>query len=379
MRPALRALVLTLAMAAGAAHAAGYAELAAAIRAGDAAQVQALLAQGVDASATDGKGAAPVLVAASRGKHDITRQLIARGADLNVRYAAYYDATPLMLAVNNRDGEMVRLLLEAGAQVDLVDSNGDPALNWACFHGDLGIVDQLLRHRANVQLVGHGTALEVSMRRGHQPLVERLLDHLGQRRTLAGTELALQRAVDAGDADAVRAALRSGAVADGGDDTGRSLLARAARQGRSDVVAMLLAAGAKADAADAIGFTPLFEAARDGHLAVVRELLDRGADANRVALRNGLGMTPLHAAAGSGRSEIVALLVARGARVDARDIEQATALSWAINNDMPTALRLVALGADPDLAPQGGSSPRQLARQRDLKDLLAAMDKRRPG
>lgn len=364
-------------MAAGA-HAAGYPELAAAIRAGDAAAVQGLLAQGVDPSASEGQAAAPILIAASRGKHDIARALLAKGANRDVRYAAYYDATPLMLAINNRDLAMARLLVEAGAAVDLVDRNGDPAINWACFYGDLPAVNLLLAHGARTTQVGHGDALQVSMRRGHQPLVQRLLEHRGERRALAAAEQRLVAAIDRDDAEGLRAALRDGADPSARDDTHRSVLARAARQGRDALVALLLEAGAAPDAADAIGFTPLFEAARDGRLAAAELLIRGGADVNRAALPAGLAMTPLHAAAGAGRGEMVALLARHGARLDARDAEQATPLAWAINAEGDAALRLASLGADPDLAPQGGSSPRQLAEQRGLKALLAAMRPARP-
>ncbi len=374
----LAAMVIASSAAWAAAAAPGYADLVAAIRAGETAQVRQLLADGVDASATDGKGAAPLLVAASRGKHDIVRLLLARGAAPDVRYAAYYDATPLMLALNNRDLAMARMLLEGGAQVNLVDRNGDPALNWACFYGDLDAVNLLLSHGADATLSGHGTALEVATRRGFQPLVERLSEHMGRRHALSAAEQQLQQAIDTGALDALRAALKAGAAADALDSTGRSMLARAARQGRADAVAALLDAGARIDAPDPIGFTPLFEAARDGHLAVARLLLDRGANANQVALRNGLLMTPLHAAAGSGRTELVELLAARGARLDALDAERATPLAWAINSDETTALKLVELGANPDLVPTTGPSPRQLAQERELKGLLAAMARRRP-
>lgn len=373
-------VVLMFALAAVAARAQGYAELATAIRAGDTAAVQALLAAGVSPSQTDGKGAAPLLMAASRGQHATVRALLAAGANADPRLASYYDATPLMLAVNNRDLPMAKLLLEGGAKVDLVDSNGDPALNWACFYGDLPAVELLLQFHANATLVGHGSALEVAMRRGHQALVERLVDHLKLRTVPAAQDQRLIAAIDSADVAATKAALEAGANPNALDATGRPLLGRAARQGNAEIIALLLATGADPNAADRIGFTPLFEAARDGQIDSVRELLQGGADPNRTAKPGGIGMAPLHAAAAAhpASPEVLRLLVRAGARVDARDAEQATPLMWAINGDAAAALALIELGADPDLVPKDGPSPRATAQERELKDALAAMQRRKP-
>jgi ankyrin repeat protein len=377
----LPAWLLALAVTSAAqAQTPGYAELAAALRAGDTAAVQALLAAGVSPSVSDGKGAAPLLMAASRGQHANARALLAAGANPDPRLASYDDATPLMLAINNRDLPMAQLLLDGGAQVDLVDRHGDPALNWACFYGDLPAVELLLQHHANAALVGHGSALEVAMRRGHQAVVERLVDHLKVRSVPATLDQPLITAIDHADVAATKAALEAGANPNALDATGRPLLGRAARGRSAEIVALLLATGADPNAADRIGFTPLFEAARDGRLDNVRELLLRGADANRTARACGLGMTALHAAASAhpvnpDTPALMRLLVRAGARVDARDAEQATPLMWAVNADTAAAITLVELGADPDLVPAEGSSPRATATDRELKDLLAAMQR----
>lgn len=373
------AALLTAVIVAPAVWAAGYSELAAAIRAGDEAQVSQLLQSGVDASTADkaadgAAGAAPLLIAASRGKHAIARRLLAAGAMPDPRFAAYYDATPLMLAVNNHDAEMSSLLLDGGAQINAVDSNGDPALNWAAYYGDLPLVELLLARGADPRLVGHGNALEVAMRRGHQAVVERLLDHQKLRRALTPVEAEAEAAIDHDDAGALRAAMARGAPASLIDSTGRPALSRAARGGRLATLRVLLDANAPVNATDALGFTALFEAARDGQVAAARLLLDRGAAVGHVAQRNGLNLTALHAAASTAQAEVIGLLIERGAPLNARDVEGATALGWAINaEDTQAALVLVRSGADPDIAATGADSPRQIASERKLSALLAVM------
>lgn len=338
----------SLGFALGAAQASPYDDLAAAIRAGDLGQVRQLLARGASARDADAGKAAPLVIAASRGKHDIARALLAAGADPDPRYAAYHDATALMLAVNNRDLAMAELLLERGAGIDLVDSSGDPALHWAVFWGDGPLVDLLLRYKPRTDLVGHGPAVEVAMRRGHQALVARLLDYRGERvRPDVGTSV-LIAAIEADDGRAVRTVLAAGANVDALDDTGRPVLARAARQGRLRALEALLNAGATVDALDRIGFSPLMEAARDGQLAACRALAARGAKLDRHAGPRGLAMTPVHLAVAGGQGEVLRWLAEGGAPLDAVDAEGAPPLAWAGGADKkPLAELLLALGAKP--------------------------------
>jgi hypothetical protein len=75
---------------------------------------------------------------------------------------------------------------------------------------------------------------------------------------------------------------------------------------------------------------------------------------------------------------VLRLLVGAGAPLNAKDKEGATPLLWAVNADVVAAITLVDLGADPDLPAQDGSSPRKAAAARELKELQAAMQRRKP-
>jgi ankyrin repeat protein len=358
----------------GSSRAAGYDELIAAIKADDTAQVRSLLEAGVPATVM-GKPeqSAPLVVAVVRKQPDIARLLLDGGADPDVRHASYYNATALMLAVNNRDAAMTQLLLDGGAKVNLTDKAGDSALNWATFYGDAAIAELLLARGIDATLFGHGNALDVAMRRGHQNLVQRYTDYLQRRRPMADNEAALFVAIESGDVAAARAALAGGARIDALDSTHRTALSAAARRGDVAMTTALLDAGAEIDATDPIGFTALMEAARDGHAEVVALLLERGADLAHRAAANGLELSALHLAAAAGRPDTVRLLVQRGAPIDALDSELATPLLWATNQQPEIAVLLVQLGADADLAPKEGQSPRRIAEERKIEPLLAAL------
>jgi ankyrin repeat protein/cell wall assembly regulator SMI1 len=84
-----------------------------------------------------------------------------------------------------------------------------------------------------------------------------------------------------GDVVTCGALLRAGALPDTRDQRGRTALHGAASEGHVEIAQMLLAAGAGVDAADTEwGYTPLMEAAAYGHTGMVRLLLSHGADAN---------------------------------------------------------------------------------------------------
>lgn len=380
MRTRNMAAALLLSMCfGGIAHAGSYDALATAIKAGDVAQVTALLAGGLSPSvAGKEKQSAPLVLAVATKNHAIAKLLLDKGANPDARHATYYNATALMLAVNNRDVEMAKLLLAAGAKVNLTDKAGDSALNWATFHGDAALAELLLSHQIDATLFGHGNALDVAMRRGHQPLVERYVDYLGRRQPVAPADQAMFRAVAAGDVRALKGAIAAGANVHASDSTGRSALAMAARKGDVWMAEALLDAGARVDAQDPIGFTALHEAVRDGKQDIVALLVLRKADVRVRAGANGLALTPLHLAAAGGNVSVVGMLLKNGADLNARDTESATPLLWATNQSPDMAVILVRIGADPDIASTEGDSPRTIAEKRKitaLLDAIAAMTK----
>merc|ERR1719166_167197 len=93
-------------------------------------------------------------------------------ADLNVR-ASQHGQTALMLAVSHGRLDMVDLLLEAGADVNIRDEDGSTALMCAAEHGHMEIVKLLMRHPdINIAPADNDglTALSVAMEAGHRDI-----------------------------------------------------------------------------------------------------------------------------------------------------------------------------------------------------------------
>jgi ankyrin repeat protein len=88
-------------------------DLLSAIRQGDAAAVKALLAQGTPADAKYRYDRTALSFAADRGDVEIVKLLLERGADVNAK-DTFYGATPLTWAASNGHVEVARLLLARG-------------------------------------------------------------------------------------------------------------------------------------------------------------------------------------------------------------------------------------------------------------------------
>jgi ankyrin repeat protein len=90
-------------------------DLFAAVRKGDAAAVRALLDKGVDVNTKFRYDATALSYASDRGHLEVVKLLLERKAEVNVK-DTFYSATPLIWAAQKGHTEIVRVLLEHGAQ-----------------------------------------------------------------------------------------------------------------------------------------------------------------------------------------------------------------------------------------------------------------------
>lgn len=241
--------------------------------------------------------------------------------------AAYANATVLGIATQVGDEEVVKALIEAGADLHVKDEEGATALDWA----------KKLKHEKIANL------LEAAMAKNPQK---------------SDPGEALIFAVDGGDVEAVKKCLQAGADVNVRDERNKTKgftpLMLAVRSGKEEIVAVLLDAGAAVDAKDehpgkdnnsgfsfvyreadvdevlgagyAMHRTALGWAAAGSYTKLVQLLIARGSDVNAV---DRVSETPLTLAARKGSVEIVTTLMKAGADVNARNRAKETALSLA--------------------------------------------------
>ncbi len=354
-------------------HAQDTGDLFAAIERTDVTSLRNALEAGADANAINEAGSSALFEAVRKQSLDACRLLVAAGADVNFVNEQNIGATPLMMAVGYKEPQIVNLLLENDADVNLADANGDPAINWAAYYGYTDIAERLLKAGADTEQVGHGNPREIAMRRGHQTFVS-LMARLADIPLPSPDTALLIEAINSENLDALEDALALGASPSATDFTGRPVLGLAARTGNAALVKRLVEAGASPDAADEIGFSPLMEAARDGKTDVVQYLLSLEVDANRRSNASALHLTPMHMAALSGNAGIVRLLAQAGASLDPQGRDGGTPMIWALSESkMATVEALLDLGADAAIKNKFGFSAIDFARQLQNNELLQKM------
>jgi ankyrin repeat protein len=89
-------------------------ELLAAARKGDVDAVKALLAKGADVNAKNSYGATALSYAADKGHLEVVKVLLENKADVNTK-DTFYKASPLDWAIMRSRFDIVRALVEAGA------------------------------------------------------------------------------------------------------------------------------------------------------------------------------------------------------------------------------------------------------------------------
>jgi len=248
-----------------------------------------LLQKGADVNAKDSYDYTSVMYAAkgtSSKALDVVKYLVNKGAQLNAKN--YYNNNALQLAVLADNGNIVKHLIEKGAEGELSD-----LLMLAVRYGKelTKSVKVLVNKGANVNKVSgpteypyiNDTILIIAAQNDYMEIVKTLLEK--------------------GANFNVRCHSRSWCV-------GKDTMIYAANFGNLDVIQLLLSKGANKDVQDKIGNTPLMMAARNGEETVAQFLLDQGANVNLI---NDKGYSALTYAYEQGHENVFELLKAHGA------------------------------------------------------------------
>ena len=248
---------------------------------------------------------------------------------------------PLSVAASVGFGEMLKLLMDRGADPNKTNGGGGTALHAAAGLASAAHVRMLLERDANPNILDDNgdTPLSIAAKAGRDEAIELLLALKADPNLKTGKAwTALQYATDDGDLALTRLLLDAKSDVNDATLTGWSPLHLAAANGHEAIVKLLLECGAICGAREKDGWTPLHLAAANGHEAIVQLLLDRGAD---VTASNEAQRTSLHMAAVNKHEPIVRLLLDHGADVAVQDKDRWTPLHMAARNGHESIVRLL--------------------------------------
>jgi uncharacterized protein len=133
---------------------AAYKGLHAAAAKGDAAEIKRLVAAGADLNARDGHGRTPLMVAAHRKRIDAAKALIDAKADLNLLDVQAYDVITIAAVID--DVEMVKLAIASGGNARAITSPyKGTALIAAAHLGHAEVVSALIAGKAPLDHVNN--------------------------------------------------------------------------------------------------------------------------------------------------------------------------------------------------------------------------------
>ncbi len=185
------------------------------------------------------------------------------------------NAEPIHDAAMDGDAQQIRLLLEAGADVNAPDPLGGP-LYLALFaqHNDAALV--LIEAGADPNYVGMmGSTLMLVVQLGNDDILNSLLA-AGADPNVGDGQTPLMAAALSGRAEAVRLLLEHGAATGPVDSEGRTALHRAAEAGSVDAIRSLISYGADVQVLTSIGKPAIHFAAQFQHLEAVEVFYEAG-------------------------------------------------------------------------------------------------------
>lgn len=199
---------------------------------------QRLLDSGSSADPRDGRGRTPLFLAAMTGEVDVVTLLIARDdVNINAQTDCLYSLTPLFVAAEGSHHQIMRILLQGGADVNIRSWRGT-ALNCAVSSCNI-------------------TSTELLLEAGADPDTR---DEKGNPVIFDAAKVRLEIDEMRPTAQFVKLLQKHGANLRARDMSQRTILHVAAEECNLEAVQMLLAEGFDPDVVDGTGLTPLHKA-----------------------------------------------------------------------------------------------------------------------
>jgi ankyrin repeat protein len=231
---------------------------------------------------------ARLYASAETGNLSEIKDAIKAGAAINGAFVVASGTTPLMRAAEAGKHEVVALLKELGADLEVKDHNGWTAFHFAAANGRIECVKKLHQLKANksamtnfkrnaLDVVAHDLLFIRKAVNDEDPRLG-VVQFLVQQGLEKTAQFHMYERAMNGDSEALRDALDDGAAVNLADMKSVTAVARAAQFGNDECLRILHEHGADLDLADEDGWAPIHYAAMGGSAACVKALAELGAD-----------------------------------------------------------------------------------------------------
>jgi ankyrin repeat protein len=289
---------------------------------------------------------------------DLIKLLVERGADVNAKTRS--GKPVLFVAAGFADIEIVRLLLEHDANVNevLATDQAATALQEASIEDRADVMALLIEKGANVDIQNNfgNTALHFANAEG-----TRVLLRAGARTDVRDRNMRTPLIMSAytSDNESMMELLRAGANVNASNKDRFTALHLAVARKNIDGVKILVDAKANVNAQAELDMTPLHYAIYRKNIEIAKYLLEHGA---RVTIPSTRNQMPLYVAVKTDSLPLIQLVLAHGPNVDAQTSTGLTALHLAAERNAVDSIRLLLdAGANVDLTDNNGKTALQIA------------------
>lgn len=311
-----------------------------------AAMTKLLLNKGASPNVRSNHGDTALSIATRRQDRAVLALLDSAGAREERSYTSLTDEAAFIKAARVGDIEKLTYLLSTGMKPDVQNDGGVTPLLAATYEGHLSAVEKLVKAGAKINLVTTGLR-EWAFNASRASITDRDLLEAASR-----GDTALLLAIRRGHDKLVEFLLQSGATPSQANNRGESPIFAAAAEGHAEAVRMLLARGVDANILETEKLT----------VSMSHQLQTMG--------RN----TPIIAAAQGGHADAVDVLIKGGADVNHVGFLNKTALLWASDRDYPAVVdRLLKAKANPNLNDVEGMTPLLVAARNGNARMVSAL------
>ncbi|WP_167881689.1 ankyrin repeat domain-containing protein [Leptospira kanakyensis] len=204
--------------------------------------------------------------------------------------------TPLILAIKKRDTKMVKILLDAAADVNKKGAIVAPihSVSYGCQYDIMKLLIKAKVDLENTERWNNATPLEITASNGHIECVKLLVENGARIDRLPF----------------------------------KNFISHLASRGYKEIIEYLIEKGVYLDQKELN--QALIYAARDGYIDIVKLLINKNADINAV---DNYGNSVLYSASTKGGEEVVKLLISLGAEVNTKNMHGKTALDRATQDN----------------------------------------------